>query len=470
MQEKSKRKHQHSRQGATIFLMLILLVIVFIFVAFAVDVGRIQLAQLKLQTSADFAARAGAEAMSRGVGDTSDLVSFEAAIREEANMLMQKNSLFGAPVTFDANARIQFAVAVQEEEAFDPGASDGPGNGNGNGNGNRKGKKFTVSPNTDGRLQFGTNAITVNPDISQFPLVFGRFLGQDSVALAANSTAKVTDRDIVVVVDRSHSMFDHDAGTATVAEYPPSLMELEDQLYDEGNRFFRGPDSKPQRHSEFEIANGVINLSKIQAMKLALLKFRDVIDSTAGDERLGLTSYAGSAHSPSDASTTNVSVDVAAGLSQTTIQELVDAPDSSSYATDLEGPENDYDNFDYNYLGIRLSSKTNISAGITKGAEILFGPGHRSIARPVLLVMTDGRHTDTNPGDAATPLAAAENAIAAHPDMLIYTVTFGDNANQDAMIDVADEGKGKHFHANEVGGLIEIFQSLAANAGIETIE
>ena len=114
---KINSKNQSCRNGATMILMMFLLVVVFVFVAFAIDVGRIQLAQLKLQTAADFSARAGAEALSRGVADQSDLPALETAIRNEADMLMRENNLFGMPITFDANAQISFGFADSSEDS-----------------------------------------------------------------------------------------------------------------------------------------------------------------------------------------------------------------------------------------------------------------------------------------------------------------------------------------------------------------
>ena len=58
-----KTQTRRNRKGATIVLMLMLMVVFFIFIAFVIDIGRIQLAQLKLQTAADLSARAGAEAL-----------------------------------------------------------------------------------------------------------------------------------------------------------------------------------------------------------------------------------------------------------------------------------------------------------------------------------------------------------------------------------------------------------------------
>ena len=193
-----KSINQQPRHGATIVLMLILLVVVFSFVVFAIDTGRIQYAQLKLQSASDLAVRAGAEAMARGVGDVQNIQDFDGAIRDEVNMLMQKNTLFGGQVTFDASTQLQFGMGDP-----DPGSATG---------------KYMF--NSSNNLTIDSNALSVQPDLGQFPLVFGKFLGTHSVDLRAKSTAKVQERDIVVVLDKSGSMMELGAGTIPLSSFP----------------------------------------------------------------------------------------------------------------------------------------------------------------------------------------------------------------------------------------------------------
>ncbi len=457
------------------FLMLFLLVIVFIFVAFAVDVGRIQLAQLKLQTSSDLAARGAAEALSRGVGDVSNLDSYEAAIRSEADMIMQKNSLFGRPIVFDSNAEISFGNAEETETVI---ATTGPGNGKGKGRGNGR-QKFKFQPSASGgRLELGSNSVRVTPDIDQFPLVFGRFLGRNSVDLDATASAKVQDRDIILVVDRSTSMMEHVAGTIPIHEYPSNLLDVEEALYGVNDEYYvdlNTVDSIPERHSEFEYDSGQINLSKFQALKLAIFNFRSVIDQTAGNEQLGLISYSDRADVPSEAFSPSGPVNIATGLSPGVFDEIVSDGETKldsteRYASALEDRTSNYDNFDFNYLSMRWFDKTNIVDGIERGVDELFSANSRSFATPLLIVMTDGRHNELLPHNAETMSLAAENAMAAHPNLQIFTITFGDNADQPSMVNVAEIGNGEHFHASDVNQLVGIFRELAASGGVSVIE
>ena len=84
--------------------------------------------------------------------------------------------------------------------------------------------------------------------------------------------------------------------------------------------------------------------------------------------------------------------------------------------------------------------------------------------------MTDGRNTRTAPGNAASPLAAVQETIAEYPQTFVYTITFGDGANQEAMVEIAEAGNGQHFHADNADSLVDIFQQLAAAAGVTIIE
>ena len=461
-------KPTSKRNGATIVLILICMVVLFIFVAFAIDIGRIQLAQLKLQTASDLSARASAEAMARGVGDTSNLASFEAAIRDEADMLMQKNSLFGKPITFDSNAQISFGISIPDDTH--------PGNGKGKG---KKKFKFNKGAN-NGQLEIGSNAIRVLPDLNQFPMMFGTFHKLGSVNLHALASARVDDRDIVLVVDRSTSMLMHDAGLVDQADYPTNLFNLEESLYTVGDLYHPSTANgyaTASSHTEFEVdsVTGKLRLSKLQAIKLAILKFREVIDETTGNEQLGFISYSQSADLPTEAQAPVGAVDITAGLGSAVFSQMVgdgitDRDATEKYACDLEDRANNYDNFDYNYLAMRWYGNTNIVDGIERGTEILFSTKRRLTARPVLIVMTDGMHNTTLAGNASSPLVAAQNAASAHPEIQIYTITFGSGANQTAMQEVANAGNGKHYHASDVNQLIDVFKELAVSAGVTVFE
>ena len=101
---------------------------------------------------------------------------------------------------------------------------------------------------------------------------------------------------------------------------------------------------------------------------------------------------------------------------------------------------------------------TNIADGIEKGRQSLIDNGFgRSWAAKTIVVMTDGIH---NTG-AITPQDAA--TVAAGQGIVIHTITYGDDADQVVMQEVASIGGGQHWHAPNSGQLQQVFQEIADN-------
>jgi hypothetical protein len=100
---------------------------------------------------------------------------------------------------------------------------------------------------------------------------------------------------------------------------------------------------------------------------------------------------------------------------------------------------------------------TNIGDGIYSGINnLMYSHNRRSQAVPVLIVLTDGIH---NWGP--DPISAAH--FAADSDVIIYTITFSQEADQSAMIQVADITKGKHYHATNAATLQQAFQEIVGD-------
>jgi Flp pilus assembly protein TadG len=100
---------------------------------------------------------------------------------------------------------------------------------------------------------------------------------------------------------------------------------------------------------------------------------------------------------------------------------------------------------------------TNIGGGIAEGAGALVSsPAQRSGAAKVLIVLTDGIH---NTG--LDPLVAAQ--AAADAGIMIFAVTFSDEAEQTRMQQVAAIGNGRHYHATNSSQLSAVFRDIAAS-------
>ena len=336
---------------------------------------------------------------------------------------------------------------------------------------------FLASGN--GTLSNGNNAVRVKTSIDNYPIVFGPFVGETSVSPNQSGAAMVQERDIVLVLDKSSSMLTSDAGSYPISEYNANLAQLQEDLFQSDDAYHpSGSLATSSLHTEFVASSGIYQLSRIQALKLAVLRFRQEVDRSRGNEKLGLVTYAGFANEPSNARTAPGTVDIVAGLSAFVYDEIVGNGSTKSdsaapYGQDidernaaaLEDESNGYDNFDFNYLSMRWAHRTNIADGIEKGVSVLYGPGRRASATPILVVMTDGVH-DT----AGNPQASAAAAMVAHPNLKICTVTMGTSADQSTMQSIAHTGNGHHFHANDTDELISIFIDLGTKAGVTLIE
>ena len=92
--------------------------------------------------------------------------------------------------------------------------------------------------------------------------------------------------------------------------------------------------------------------------------------------------------------------------------------------------------------------------GIMTGINAFADPNARPWAAKVMLVMTDGL---TNTG--ADPKWAAQQA--ANQKIMIFTITYSDEADQATMAQVAAIGAGVHYHATNAADLTTVFNTIA---------
>lgn len=103
---------------------------------------------------------------------------------------------------------------------------------------------------------------------------------------------------------------------------------------------------------------------------------------------------------------------------------------------------------------VKMPGGTNIGAGIDAAVTVLTGDSARTYSQKTIIVMTDGRWTS---GDNPTIAAQA----AADMGIRVHTITFSDQADQTAMINVASMANGKHFHAPDSESLVAIYEEIA---------
>jgi Mg-chelatase subunit ChlD len=175
--------------------------------------------------------------------------------------------------------------------------------------------------------------------------------------------------------------------------------------------------------------------SRWAALDTAVQTFVSELESTIGTEQVAMVTFA--SDNTSVCGETNYVVTVDQGL--TTTLSLVTSAMNVRSTTVWNG-------------------NTDIEAGVVQGHQVLTGIGSRENADKVMIVFTDGQYTENNPVAAGA---------AAHADgITIYTITFSPGANQADMQDLAEAGKGQHFHADDAGALNDIFRELAASLSI----
>ena len=99
---------------------------------------------------------------------------------------------------------------------------------------------------------------------------------------------------------------------------------------------------------------------------------------------------------------------------------------------------------------------TNITSGIDCGRLTLLSSASRPYAAKVMVVLTDG----INNVGTKTQLIAAAN-LAKSKNIIIYTVTFSNEADKTTMAQIAAIGLGKYAHATSATDLQNIFKDIA---------
>ncbi|HID21604.1 MAG TPA: VWA domain-containing protein, partial [Planctomycetaceae bacterium] len=89
---------------------------------------------------------------------------------------------------------------------------------------------------------------------------------------------------------------------------------------------------------------------------------------------------------------------------------------------------------------------TNIGLGIRRGRQSLTSADARPNAKKVMVVFTDGLANRPPPSSYARRFALREAQEAAAQDIVIHTITFTSQADQQLMRQIADIGNGVHFH------------------------
>lgn len=316
-------------------LICVMMMAFLVFVAFAIDIAHMHLAKTELRSVTDAAAKAAAQELSR----TQDI---NLAIRAGSD-IAASNSVNNVPLRL---AGSDFAFGRSEED----GASG----------------RFLFQP--AGRPMNSVRVIGSRSERSRsgaVPLFFGNLFGVPIFEPESRATATFLDRDVVLVVDRSGSMF--------------------------GQKF--------------------------SDLVAAIRLFNQTLGETPVDEFVGLASYS---------STATADVPLTSNLARI----------NAAFST------------------MPVAGFTSISRGIDAGEAVFRTGRSREFVERTMIVMTDGNH-NTGP----EPRFSAQRVAA--DGVVIHAITFGSDADQRRMREVATIGRGRHFHADNGLELQRIYREIA---------
>jgi Ca-activated chloride channel family protein len=335
-----------NRRGAMLVLILVCLPVILAFSVFAINIAWMQLTRTQLRTATDAAARAGGRTLSI----TQDTDQARAAAITGAG----NNSVAGQPLLLAATD-LQFGTS-------NPSAS-----------GIWMFSELDAADSMVNAVRV-TGRRTAGAPSGPVPLLFAGLFDRTTFEPIKSATASQTDRDVVLVLDRSGSM-----GTWTPT----------------GTRW----------------------TDLVDAVDV----FLDTLELTPQDEQVALATYS-----------TNAAINVDLTYDYQQIRDTV--------------------------AGINPNGLTAIGKGIQMGQTAVTDASYaRNYAKKTIVVMTDGNH---NRG--IDPVNASTNAYTQN-NITVHTITFSSGANENHMIDVANAGKGQHWHADDQASLLQVFEDVANN-------
>lgn len=408
-----RRTGFNSRRGAVLGLLAVLLPVLAILSAFCINTAHMQLTRTELMVATDAAARAGGRTLS----ETQDVDSAKVAARTTAAL----NTVNGEPLrirTSNNRTEMQFGTATQSggesgRFVFNPVATDQVASG-----------QATASAfRVQGRRDDGSLS-------GRVPLVIPGVLNARDFSTTTDAVAVQVDRDISLVVDRSGSMAFLPITWAS-NQNPFSNAYVLNGGVRAGligtsgrGQYFYQPGVQRYEYEQWAYSTffgrGVAPLAPWQELKLAVDAFLRVLDGTVQNEQVSLATYA-------------------------TVGNL---------ESNLE--------FDFDIIRNALDARepfgsTGIGVGMQRGMESFRHSNSRPHASKTMVVMTDGiENVSPFSRDVARSIVETNN-------ITIHTVTFGVDANQERMREVADIGGGTHYHAESGAQLISVFEEIANN-------
>ncbi len=254
-------------------------------------------------------------------------------------------------------------------------------------------------------------------------LIMSGLTGRGSFTPTIVSTAAFSENEICLVIDRSHSM-----------------------CFDLTGKDFAYPSGTPLAPPDRMIYPPHPTGSRWAALASGVEIFLDVVTTSNATQRVALVTW-GSEITPSsyEGSLTGrtfpaASFDLPLAIDTAPVRAAI-----ASRGADV------------------MLGRTDMSAGIDAGVQVLTGADSHEYASKIMILMTDGKwNLGRNPNDAAKD--------AKQKGITIHTVTFLDTADQSDMQKVANTTGGNHYHASSTFELQEAFRELARGLPVVLID
>lgn len=376
----SSSNSRRPRRGIIVILAAVGLLVLLATTILSVDTAYIQLTRTELRVATDAAAKAAAEALMR----TQDTAQAVAAAKSMASL----NKVAGKPLQI-ATGDVVFGNTTQSrtgEWAF----------------------QGNVAPYNSVQVMSSLQDSNANGSVNLF---FAGMIGKGKFQPTEKAVATVYRQDVLLCIDRSHSMCFDLSGVNWV--YPsgyPWTTELKN----------------PPHASK----------SRWASLRKAVDDYLGIVDDIQPPPRVGLVTWA----SEITTSTTEY-----AYTGKTSKKTLRDAVLSSDYTAIKNAIGN-------KSVNVMLGG-TEMSAGIDEAIAMLKS-SDRPLSKKIIVLMTDGQW---NLG--RSPVLCAQEARDAN--IVIHTISFLPGAVQNDLVTVAETTGGRHYHADNEAELRDAFSELA---------
>jgi len=379
--------NHRKRQGVILSFLAILGIFLIVAVMFFVDVAYMQLTRTELQAATDAAAKAACESIA-GAQTEDEIV--QTAIDAAA-----LNTVGGQAFALDPEDIVVGQSQLQPDGRwqFQPGMTP-----------------FTAVQVTGTKSNDKASG-AVN-------LFFAGAMGSGEFTPTQAAVASQFDHEIMLCVDRSHSMCFDFSGTDWAY---PSASEDSDWNPQPESDFWEKYCMHPHAQSRW----GVLHL--------AVNAFLNTVEENNAhqQQRIGLVTWGSQYNSPCGGSWPASRVDAQLGLNFNQVRNAM----NGIKANPIQGG-------------------TNMSAGLNEAIGVLTGATANPLAKKTIILFTDGQW---NNGSAPSSVTAA----ASQANITIHIVSLLDNLDMSEMDDLAETNTGIHYNASTEAELVAAFETLA---------